>query len=110
MFREDRLNSAIKEIVAKFLEKEVASAGSLLTVTRVIFKDNCARAQVLVTVYPESREKETMKNIEKNLRALRLYVKDRIKTRVIPFFEFQIDAGEKNRERVEELLEDKTKV
>ena len=105
-FREERLNSSIKEIVGEFLEREVALAGTLLTVTRIIFKDNATRAQVFVTVYPESKEKETIKAIEKSLRSLRLFVKEKIKTRIIPFFEFRIDAGEKNRERVEELLRD----
>jgi hypothetical protein len=35
---------------------------------------------------------------------LRSYLKDHVRTRVIPFVEVEIDMGEKNRQRADDLL------
>ena len=34
------------------------------------------------------------------------YVKKKLKTRIIPFVEFKVDFGEKNRQKIDQLLKD----
>ena len=104
MYKEERLNSSIKEIASDFFEKEVSIPGILLTVTRIELRNHFTKAQIFVTVYPDSREKEAMNAVKTKSQFLHDYFKKRLRIRIIPRFEILIDKGEKNREKIEEIL------
>ncbi|HEY4510555.1 MAG TPA: ribosome-binding factor A [Candidatus Paceibacterota bacterium] len=101
--KEQRLASTLKDLVSSYLEKEVAGSG-IITVTRVAVEGNLRAATIFVTMYPESEEAELLKTIKRRGGDLRAYVKDNVRTKFIPFFQFQIDKGEKLRQRIDELL------
>jgi ribosome-binding factor A len=59
---------------------------------------------IFMTVLPENKEDAAI-NFAKRMRSeLRHYVMKRLPVKVIPFFEVEIDYGEKNRLHVDELL------
>lgn len=59
---------------------------------------------IFITVLPENKEDAAI-NFAKRMRSeLRHFVMKRLPVKVIPFFEVEIDFGEKNRLHVDELL------
>ena len=101
--RTDKINNLIRELAANFMEKE-ASNVSLLTVTGCEVTPDLKKATVYFTVLPESKEKSALDFAKRMRGDFRDYLKKNLEMRVIPFIDFQIDAGEKNRQRIEELL------
>jgi len=58
---------------------------------------------VRMTVFPESEEKQALDFARRKRTEFREYVKSRVKTRLLPAIDFEIDFGEKNRQRIEEI-------
>jgi ribosome-binding factor A len=104
--RTDKVNQLIKELAANFLERE-ASNVSLITATGCEVSPDLKKAVVYFTVLPESKEKSAL-DFSKRMRGdFRDYLKKNLEMRVIPFIDFEIDKGEKNRQRIEQLLAQK---
>lgn len=102
-YREEKLNNHIRELAADFLSRE-SNGQSLLTVTSVKTFDNGKRATVFFTVLPESYTKPALDFAKRKRADFRQFVKEKSLIGLIPFFDFEIDEGEKNRQRIEELL------
>lgn len=103
-FRSEKITNHIKELAAIFIEKE-AGPTSLITVTRVILSPDNKRAKIMISVLPKEKEKAAYGFIRRNLGELRKYVKKGLRINPIPFLEVAIDEGEKNRQRIDELLQ-----
>ena len=58
----------------------------------------------MISVLPREKENAAFGFIRRNLGDLRKHVKKWLKINPIPFLEVQIDEGEKNRQRIDELL------
>jgi ribosome-binding factor A len=99
----EKINKEMKKLFAQFIEKE-SNKQSLITVTRCEISSDRKNIDVLVSVLPEEKEKQVIKFLERRKWDARDYMKKRIKTRVIPFVHFKIDAGEKNRQKIDQLL------
>ena len=100
--RNGRLTEYIKEQVSEFIARE-SNHSSLVTVTRVRLANSLKKAEVLITVYPEEKEQEVLDFLKRRGSEIRNYVKNHIRTRTIPFLEFIVDGGAKNRQRIDEL-------
>ena len=100
--KNDRLSEYIKEQVSEFIARE-SNHSSLVTVTRVRLANSLKKAEVLITVYPEEKEQEVLNFLKRTGNDVRNYVKNHIRTRTIPFLDFLVDGGEKNRQRIDEL-------
>lgn len=92
----------IREVAAEFLSRE-ASRQSLITVTRVELSDDRKKGVIYITVLPESSEQAAVKFANRNRSEFSDYFHKRIKGIFPPRVEFQIDMGEKNRLRLDEL-------
>lgn len=92
----------LRELAATYLAEE-ANRDALITVTRAEFAPDGKRATVYVSVFPESREEDAIWFLTRHGTSFRDYLKKRSKFRALPFVEFRIDIGEKNRQRLEEL-------
>jgi ribosome-binding factor A len=76
----------------------------MITVTRTEVSRDMKHGTIFITVLPENKEDAAI-NFAKRMRSeLRHFVMKRLPVKVIPFFEVEIDFGEKNRLHVEELL------
>ncbi len=101
--RQEKVSNFIREAAANYLKSEVNNT-SLVTVTHADVSSDMKKATIFVTVFPENKEKEALDFLKRKRTDLRNYVKKNIKTKVIPFFDFEIDFGEKNRQLIDQLL------
>ena len=100
--RKARVSSELKKYVSQYIT-ELASQQSLITVTNIMVSDDFKSASVLISVLPESDEEKAVKFIERHLHDMHKTIEKRMKTRV-PFLTIAIDLGEKNRQRIDELI------
>ncbi len=104
-FRQEKVSSLLKSVAASFIQKEIPIAtGILISVTGVNLSKDLKMASVLVSVFPEKKEKETVKILKRNRSRLREYAKPFLKMKFLPYFEIEIDKGEKRRQRIDEIL------
>lgn len=101
--RTDKVTKMMKELAANFLERE-ASNVSLITVTSCEISPDLKKATIYFTVIPDSKEKAALDFAKRMRGDFRDYLKKNMEIRVIPFIDFAIDKGEKNRLRIEHLL------
>ncbi|NCU28208.1 MAG: ribosome-binding factor A [Candidatus Moranbacteria bacterium] len=102
-FRNEKITNMIKELSALFIEKEAGNS-SLITVTRVLLSDDAKRATILISVLPEDKENAAYGFIKRNLGELRKQISKTLKINPVPFLDIEIDKGEKNRQKIDELL------
>jgi ribosome-binding factor A len=97
----ERLREAIRETAAEFLSRE-AGRQSLITVTDAFISDDGKRAQIFITVLPDSAERAALDFANRSRREYANFFKTRVKAG-LPHIEFVIDKGEKMRQRLDEL-------
>ncbi len=102
-YRSEKITNHIKELSAIFIEKE-AGPTSMITVTRIVLSSDNKRAKIMISVLPREKEKAAYGFIKRNLGELRKYVAKGLKINPIPFLDVEIDEGEKNRQKIDELL------
>ena len=102
-FRNEKIKNNIKELAALYIERE-AGPTSLITVTRVIMSTDNKKATIMISVLPREKEKAAYGFIKRNLGELRKHVTKNLRINPIPFLDVQIDEGEKNRQKIDELL------
>lgn len=101
--RIEKVEKLVKELTANFLNKESSSA-SLISVTYVTVSPDLKKATVYLSVLPESAEETALLFAKRKRPEMRDYLKENMETKNIPFLEVEIDKGEKNRQRIDELL------
>ena len=77
---------------------------SLITVTSCHVSPDLRRATVFITVFPDSKEKSALEFAKRKCKGLRELLKKNLPIKNIPFIEMAIDFGEKNRQKIDELL------
>ena len=102
--KQQRISEHLRKHVADFLNRE-SSRLSLITVTHVVLRENLKNALILITVYPEDKETEALDFTKRKRSEIREYLQKHIRMMNIPRIDFEIDAGEKNRQRLDELSE-----
>lgn len=101
--RQLKVEQQVLGIVQDFFQRE-SSGLSMITITRTDISRDMKHGTIYMTVLPEDKEDAAI-NFAKRMRSeLRHYVMKRLPVKVIPFFEVEIDYGEKNRLHVDELL------
>lgn len=101
-FKEEKLKDQIQKWAAIFLQRE-SNGASLITVTDVRLSRAADEATILFTVLPESRQATALEFARRQLGEFRDYMNEKIKTGRMPFFHFDIDHGEKHRQRIDEI-------
>lgn len=98
-----RINKEMRKLFADFIERE-SNKESLVTVTRCEITSDRKNIDVYISVLPQDLEKKVISFLNRRKWDARDYMKKRIQTRVIPFVTFKIDEGEKNRQKIDQLL------
>jgi ribosome-binding factor A len=101
--RNEKVANFIKEMTASFLARE-NNKTSLITVTGATCSPDLKRATVFFTVLPIAKETEALNFMKHKGKELREYLGENMTTKSIPFIDFAIDLGEKNRQKIDELL------
>lgn len=102
-FREEKIANHIRELAATFIEREALNT-SLITVTRVVLAKGGKHAKVFITALPKEKENAAFGFVKRNLGAMREFIQSRLKIHPIPYLDVEIDEGEKNRQKIDELL------
>ena len=100
--RETKLKDVIKVAAAEFLQRE-SNYTSMLTITDVSLSEKSNRAGVFFTVHPEDKEKGALDFVKRKRAEFREFFKSKARMRALPFFDFEIDKGEKNRQKIDEI-------
>lgn len=100
--RDQKLKDIIKTAAASFLQRE-SNYTSILTVTDVSLSDKGNRATVFFTVLPEDKEKGALDFVKRKRAEFRDFFKSQARMRALPFFDFELDKGEKNRQKIDEI-------
>ncbi len=103
MERNEKVANLIKKLGAQFLERENNNT-SLITVTSCNASPDLKRATLFITVLPDSKEATALDFVKRKRGDLRTFLKKNIEMKVIPFIDIEIDRGEKNRQKIDELL------
>jgi ribosome-binding factor A len=101
--RTEKVANMIKEIAAQFLGRE-NNRTSLITVSSATASPDLKRATVFITVLPDNKEEEVLEFVKRKRSELRDLLKKSLEMKTIPFIDFAIDKGEKNRQKIDELL------
>ena len=101
--RKDKVSNYIKELAAEFLGKE-NNRTSLITVTSADCSPDLKKATIYITVLPTEKEKVALEFVKRKRPEFRDFLKKNMQTKNIPFIDFAIDLGEKNRQKIDELL------
>ena len=100
--RQEKVSELLRELSAEFLERE-SNRESLITVTYATVSSDLKRATVYITVLPEEKEAAALDFAKRKRKELREFVKERIKFRVLPFLEVEIDKGQKLQQKIDGL-------
>ena len=100
--RTEKVCELIKGLAAEFLARE-SDRTSIITVTRADVSNDLKNATVYFTVYPEKSEEAALLFAKRRRSEFKKYARDKMNMKPIPFFNFEIDEGEKNRQRIDEL-------
>lgn len=100
--RKEKIEEQLRELGAKFLNIE-NNGSSLLTVTRVVLTDNSRNATIFFTAFPESYEKTALEFAKRKRGEFKAFAIDNSRMGNVPNIDFEIDFGEKNRQRIDEI-------
>ena len=98
------MREMIRELAAAFLSRE-SDRTSLITVTNVDLAKDLHNAIILISVYPREEEERALQFVWRRRDDFKEYVKKHSKFKRIPHFKFDIDHGEKHRQKIDELLQ-----
>jgi ribosome-binding factor A len=93
----------LKEYAADFVSLN-SNRTSLITVTRAKLFDGNEKVTFFVSVFPEDAEGPAIGFLMRKRGECKQYIKENSRIQRVPHVEFAIDDGEKNRQKVDELL------
>ena len=103
--RNERIKEVLRDLGARFLLQE-GNKSSLITVTSVELTPNEKHATIFFTVFPENFEKTALEFAKRKRKEFKTFVKENSKLGHIPLLDFEIDKGEKNRQKIDALLKE----
>jgi ribosome-binding factor A len=101
--RNEKIREILHDMGARFLTIH-GNGSSLMTVTAVDLTPDGKRATIFFTVFPDSFEKTALEFAKRKRAEFKEFVKENSKLGRIPLLDFEVDSGEKNRQRIDSLL------
>lgn len=100
--KQGRFKEIIQEKAARFFLME--SAGSaLITVTNVSVSRDGNYATIFLTCLPSEAEPRVLEFAKRKRGEFKDFLKEETRLGRIPFFDFAIDSGERNREKIDDI-------
>ncbi len=100
--RSEKISNNIKELLGAFIE-ENSNRKSMITITNIYLTSDFKRVTLFVTVFPEQSENAALDFLKRQRSDGRDYLKKHSRLARLPFIDFEIDKGEKARQRIDEL-------
>ncbi len=102
--RENKLNAHFKKLAAEFILRNANPKISLITVTDFHIDSDFKHAVAYISVYPPHAAEDALGMLNRKSSDFRGFLKSKSRMRAIPSVQFQIDRGEENRRRIDELM------
>lgn len=100
--RKEKIEEIIKELAGAFITRESAGQ-SLITITRVEYFPKPNSALILYTVFPQEKLQAATDFLKRNRSEFREYLQEKSSLGRVPFIDFEEDAGEKNRQHLDDI-------
>lgn len=101
-FRQNKISSLIQHHVAEFVRRE-AGENSLITITSVDVSGDLKNAVIKFTTLPQDKEDDALNFLKRKRSDFRRYFKSVSVLGALPHIDFEIDRGEHNRQRIDEI-------
>ena len=101
--RDDRIKEILRDLGARFLLLN-SNGSSLITVTNVELTNRAKNATVFCTVFRTEFEKTALEFAKRKRSEFKEFVMEHSKLGRVPQLDFDIDTGEKNRQKIDDLL------
>lgn len=101
--RKEKATSLLSRLIPEFIKK-FSFGKTIVTVTRLEISDDLMFVKIFVSAYPQAGEKQAMALLSKKSKDIRKYIGARVRWKFLPELIFLVDEGEKNRQRIEEIL------
>ena len=98
--RNEKIIKIIKTAAADFMQRE-SNGASLITITNVVLSNDEKYATIFFTVLPVEKEAAALEFAKRMRSEFKEYVKSNTKIGRIPMFDFEIDLGEKHRQKID---------
>lgn len=92
----------LTHLAAEYIARE-AGRESLITPTRADLSPDRKNVTIYVSVFPDSAEKLALDFLTRHKDLFRDYLKDHSRLGILPYIKFDLDYGERNRQRLDEL-------
>lgn len=100
---QEKIIEEVKHYCSEFISRE-SNRTSLVTITTVRVSEDSKQASIGISVLPEDKENDALFFLKRKRTEMREYLKQHIRSRIIPYLDVEIDMGEKHRERIEQLI------
>ncbi len=101
-FRDRKVEEVLREMASKFILEESAGP-SLITVTHVKVSGDLKNAKIYFTSLPTDSEKFALDFMKRKRSEFRDFLKEKSGLQRLPFIDFEIDLGERNRQLIDDL-------
>lgn len=102
-FKNEKFKEVVTRLASEFVQSE-SNGQSLITITDLRASKDFQKVTIFVTVFPEQKQNAAVDFLKRQRSEFREFVKSRARLSRIPRFDFEIDLGEKARQRVDELV------
>jgi ribosome-binding factor A len=99
---EEKAGNLLMKLAGEFIAKE-SNRTSLITVTNVAIREHGRTAVFFVTVLPDSETETALAFLKRKRSDFREYIKKNTRMKTIPVVDFDVDKGEKHRQRIDEI-------
>ncbi len=100
--KSERVSAAIQALAAQYFNK-ISRGAALITVTGVSLSSDRHLARVLLSVFPATHDEQALEFARRHTREMRQHIASHVKLGLLPRIVFEIDVGERNRQRLDEL-------
>ncbi len=103
--RISKLNSLVKEELAKIIQKEIDfEEGTLVTIYKVEVSSDVAHANIRISVIPDENEKKALERLKENVFHLQQELNKKLILRKVPKIRFVLDDSIKRAAEMEKLF------
>lgn len=105
MSHNETLEKELRKYASDYITRE-ASRMSLITITRCELSSDGKRALISISILPEAAEPIAMDFLKRHQDNIRQHIQKNSRIQRVPWLRFTLDKGEKNRQRVDILLQE----
>ena len=94
-FHTEKVREEIHHLASEYVSRE-SNRDALITVTHTLLSDDTKYATILFNTLPESKEDAVLDFLKRKRREFKQHVMKHSKIGRVPFFNFEIDRGQKS--------------